>query len=356
MSKNNNYRIELLLVPECDEELDERQVMEWVAEMFRGCDMGKVFVMDVTELHHLTVKKDETVQEEADRENGLRTMNILSLFPLLRRGAEGPAVERLQHLLVVAGQHLVADGEFGPQTELKLKAFQRSRGLAVDGVAGPRSWRALEAARDAVSAVDPEQHGWAVKAAPEAAQEPPRPDFNPIVGNTGRRAVFGAFRYAPAPTPGNPEHIRFLDDWPDRNIVTIEVPQIAKIGGIDFEGSIVGAGPESGHVQVHRLVADQMKALWQAWEEAELLDRIITWAGMWSPRFIRGSRSVLSNHAFATAFDVNAPWNGLGREPARGGERGSVWELVPLAHEHGFFWGGHFQRQDGMHFEVAKIQ
>lgn len=34
---------------------------------------------------------------------------------------------------------------------------------------------------------------------------------------------------------------------------------------------------------------------------------------------------------------------------------GCVFELVPLAHQFGFYWGGHFKtRRDGMHFEVAK--
>lgn len=47
LNTNANYHIELFLVPECDEELDEKQVMKWVAEIFRGCDMGKVLVMSV---------------------------------------------------------------------------------------------------------------------------------------------------------------------------------------------------------------------------------------------------------------------------------------------------------------------
>jgi len=42
--------------------------------------------------------------------------------------------------------------------------------------------------------------------------------------------------------------------------------------------------------------------------------------------------------------------------PALVGQKGSVRELVPIANENGFFWGGHFNdRLDGMHFEIAKI-
>ena len=61
-------------------------------------------------------------------------------------------------------------------------------------------------------------------------------------------------------------------------------------------------------------------------------------------------------YAFGSAFDINTKWNKLGRVPALAGEEGSVRELVSIANEHGFFWGGHFNgRPDGMHFEVATL-
>jgi hypothetical protein len=56
-------------------------------------------------------------------------------------------------------------------------------------------------------------------------------------------------------------------------------------------------------------------------------------------------------------FDINATFNPLGAQPALVGQHGSVRELVSIANEHGFFWGGHFdKRRDGMHFEVAVIK
>lgn len=102
---------------------------------------------------------------------------------------------------------------------------------------------------------------------------------------------------------------------------------------------------------------DQLVALWAEWQRLGLLDRVLSFAGTYNPRFVRGraSQQVLSNHAFATAFDINAAWNRLGAEPATFGTRGCVYELVPVAHRFGFFWGGHFTRRDGMHFEVAKL-
>lgn len=46
----------------------------------------------------------------------------------------------------------------------------------------------------------------------------------------------------------------------------------------------------------------------------------------------------------------------LGAQPALSGQKGSVRDLVGIANEHGFYWGGHFRtRLDGMHFEVARL-
>ena len=59
--------------------------------------------------------------------------------PTLREGASGPDVVRLQRLLGIS-----ADGGFGPQTRAAVQAFQQAARLAVDGVVGPATWRALQ--------------------------------------------------------------------------------------------------------------------------------------------------------------------------------------------------------------------
>jgi hypothetical protein len=181
-------------------------------------------------------------------------------------------------------------------------------------------------------------------------------ELQPLRTNAEREALFGHIAYTSAPTKSNPEGIRITNDWVSRYIVVTEIPQLALIPGIMHRGQRVGAGPASGRVRCHRAIADQLTWLWAAWETAGLLDRVLTWAGLWNPRFIRGSRHILSSHAYATSFDINAPWNGLRREPAALGKRGCVRELVPIAEEHGLFWGGNFKsRKDAMHFEAAKI-
>jgi peptidoglycan hydrolase-like protein with peptidoglycan-binding domain len=64
----------------------------------------------------------------------------------LRNGDRGAEVIALQKLLIAAGQNIVADGSFGPATEAALRAFQKSKGLTVDGIAWPSTIAALKAA------------------------------------------------------------------------------------------------------------------------------------------------------------------------------------------------------------------
>jgi peptidoglycan L-alanyl-D-glutamate endopeptidase CwlK len=69
---------------------------------------------------------------------------------VLRFGSRGATVKRLQQALKQAGFNPGAiDGEFGSGVEQAVIAFQRSRGLLADGVAGPRTQNALGLMGDA---------------------------------------------------------------------------------------------------------------------------------------------------------------------------------------------------------------
>lgn len=57
---------------------------------------------------------------------------------MLKLGDSGDSVKKLQQLLQVS-----VDGQFGPKTELALKAFQLHEGLTGDGVCGPLTWEKL---------------------------------------------------------------------------------------------------------------------------------------------------------------------------------------------------------------------
>ena len=62
---------------------------------------------------------------------------------VLRRGAQGEQVKKLQRALSRAGFAVTADGVFGPATERAVRAAQSARGLVADGVVGPLTWKAL---------------------------------------------------------------------------------------------------------------------------------------------------------------------------------------------------------------------
>ena len=66
---------------------------------------------------------------------------------LLKNGDSGSTVQLLQQKLKQAGfDPGAADGQFGPATEAAVKAFQQAKGLDVDGIAGPKTLAALNAA------------------------------------------------------------------------------------------------------------------------------------------------------------------------------------------------------------------
>lgn len=259
---------------------------------------------------------------------------------VLRRGMRGDDVAEWQLFLI--GQRCdpgLADGAFGGDTLEATCQFQGANNLTADGVVG-RNTITCALSLGLGSVPDPEN------TSEKGPNFPPPPDFHPA-SLADRQAMFGKFAFVPDPKPGNREQIRITDGWDTRNIVSLTIPQLAGKKG----------APASGAIRCHRLAADQIAALFAAWERARLLDRVLTWDGCYNPRFVRGSQTSLSNHAFGSAFDINAQWNGYGAEPARVGKQGSVRELVEIANDLGFFWGGHYAvRLDGMHFEIAELR
>lgn len=249
---------------------------------------------------------------------------------VIKLKSEGPQVKRWQHFLLGLGYNqIVADGNFGPKTNAATIDFQKKHGLDGDGVVGEKTYlKAFHAGYNNV----------------EAREYPEKPDFNPLSGNAARAKIFGSFKFRPA--DDGTDNIIVTDDWAQKNIIKVELPQLKGVQG----------APASGKVTFHTLAAKQLQDLFADWEKQGLLHLVLSWAGSYNPRFVRGSRTTLSNHAFGTAFDINVPQNGLGRVPALVGQTGSVRELVKIAHKHGFYWGGHFSRLDGMHFEVAKVK
>jgi len=258
----------------------------------------------------------------------------------LRLGSKGQDVEKWQAFLRGWKKNslVVIDGDFDRTTDLETKQYQVDRRLGADGVVGNATYAA--AMRDGFALIEDDSKDLS------SPNWPAIPTGAKPVGAANREKLFGRFAYVPAPTQGNPEAIRLTDDWAKKNITSVTIPQLSGVAG----------APKSGNVQVHTALAPQFIKMFQTWETHSLLSRLLTWDGSWVPRFSRGSRSYLSNHSWGSAFDINVRWNGLGVRPALVDEKGSVRELVEIAYEHGFYWGGWFTaRPDGMHFEAYKI-
>lgn len=61
----------------------------------------------------------------------------------LSLGCESPSVETLQNLLKDCGYSLIADGNFGKETETAVLAFQKAHNLTADAIVGAKTWKAL---------------------------------------------------------------------------------------------------------------------------------------------------------------------------------------------------------------------
>ena len=70
-------------------------------------------------------------------------------YPLLKKGAKGEWVKKLQEMLVEAGYDVGSagtDGDFGNDTYYAVRRFQMEHNLEVDGECGDNTWAALEKA------------------------------------------------------------------------------------------------------------------------------------------------------------------------------------------------------------------
>lgn len=254
---------------------------------------------------------------------------------VLREGMSGEDVRAWEYFLAGLDLYQIdVDGNFDTNTKSATQDFQRRHALGDDGVVGRSTLgAALSEGFDPLEDQNTDE---------DSANWPARPsNLYPLASNVERAATWGRFAFK-ASTPGVAgSAITITDGWAQKNIVNIEIPQLAGVTGAP------------ARVPFHKDVAESVKKLFDAWEEAGHRLLIRTWAGSWAPRFIRGSTVSLSNHSWATAFDINVAWNGLGAQPALVGKTGSVRVLAPIAAELGWFWGGWFPRKDGMHFEAT---
>jgi hypothetical protein len=86
-------------------------------------------------------------------------------------------------------------------------------------------------------------------------------------------------------------------------------------------------------------------------EEPDIAAKLGT-AGALCVRLIRGSNSAVSNHSFGTAIDITLQGE---LDPfADGTMQIGLVILAEHFNEEGWYWGGGYNREDGMHFEVGE--
>lgn len=78
------------------------------------------------------------------RNTWIKLLNFNPSSEVLRRGSESSAVMFLQRLLLSYLYPITSlDGDFGPETERAVSAFQSENGLSVDGIVGRNTWNVL---------------------------------------------------------------------------------------------------------------------------------------------------------------------------------------------------------------------
>ncbi len=78
----------------------------------------------------------------------------------------------------------------------------------------------------------------------------------------------------------------------------------------------------------------------------------LTSAGMLNCRFVRGSKTAISNHSWGTAIDIgfDGAIDPYGDKKVYFG----LAQIAPIFNRHGWYWGVSFGKEDGMHFEASQ--
>ncbi|WP_263707627.1 peptidoglycan-binding domain-containing protein, partial [Shouchella tritolerans] len=122
-----------------------RKVQEWC------CNYGYKVVVDGLKGPETRKALVKILQNELNKQfnaglivDGIPGPKTYTAVVNVRKGAKGNLTRVLQALLYMAGQNPGPfDGHFGDGTEKAVRAFQKAKGLSVDGIAGKATWKAL---------------------------------------------------------------------------------------------------------------------------------------------------------------------------------------------------------------------
>lgn len=151
--------------------------------------------------------------------------------------------------------------------------------------------------------------------------------------------------FTPDPAwPSVPNGRRAIDDLfgrPGSVLATagrVVLPDPLKIGWLD---------QNANQFSCHKLVEDIFQSAFDQIFERDLWEHLETYDGCYNDRTITSSQKV-STHAWGISVDLNAATNRLGQKPTMDKT------IVAIFKDHGFTWGGDWNRPDGMHFQYAR--
>lgn len=243
--------------------------------------------------------------------------------------SKGFLVEKWQYFLIGRGYNVDATGKFDEKTLLSTFVFQKENCLKNDGIVGNQTFQ--KAMELGFLLIEPVENFHPDDLLPEV------PKFRTSTPYLLRH------NFGPLPIIELSEGMIIIDDnWISENIVSIQIQNLK-----------TDENPKN--LCFHKKIKHKIIDLFQAWDNENLLQHIKTINTTFEIRYIRGHNGIISSHAYGIAMDINEKWNPIGHIPKYKNEIGSVRELVPIANELGFYWGGHMKRSEGAHFEFARL-
>jgi peptidoglycan hydrolase-like protein with peptidoglycan-binding domain len=249
-----------------------------------------------------------------------------------------PDVTLVQRLLLARGFARVgdADGICGKNTIEAIVDFQSGFMRRPDGRIDPggASWRNLAGTYSGITPPAPDASPPPAAAPGALTRGVPRPAAASI--NQGLVAVSNAFMLARL---GNPR---------ESYSPQCQVPTLPRLRRNLVRDS-VGPFPVTGLVPA---VLSLKAVLIDIQREQPAIHRALGTAGMLCCRWVRGSSTSISNHAWGTAIDLT-----LNGELDVRGDNQVQWgllQIAPIFNRHGWFWGAAYRTEDAMHFEASQ--
>lgn len=94
-------------------------------------------------LRYTGEESGDTAQDAPKAAESAFTVKCNTYLPLVKKDHKGQPVKSVQSLLKLRGYDIAVDGDFGADTDAKVKAFQQKSKLEADGEVGKDTWKAL---------------------------------------------------------------------------------------------------------------------------------------------------------------------------------------------------------------------